>query len=570
MEHNFIKLRLGDWTWNAAVTGFINILGEENVSFNNNTVEIPINCFENFEEKYFEYFINTYEKALPWYRIISYKSVIENYRQNEYKHLTLKGLKDINSYITDTVKKYLTSNSFKAAFELIGDKEYIGHLEKSLKKIKEPKEESIFENDKINIIEEIENQFKILEEIIKYCSSREGRRYIGAKNVIYSILKNGWNGVSFLNPQTKIKDSYEDYREYFVRPTLEYIQSEKVKNKYTCFTCGSPIKGLDDDLSFLNQSGFDTARKPSHVWNFVNDVAICPVCKLIYSCLPGGFVYVGNRGLYINANVDIKHNLKVNRKLKTDILYQGVQEYSGRKIYAVLVNALKEQQIEKDKYELADVQLVRYEDEKYKFNLLPAITIKLIDKFSDEITGLMRTGYREGNDNHSIYEQVLNYIFNNQNLFLLIYKLLHYKLSSPSDCFFGIGHIQNMLKINIQLIKNLGGMINMDISRDYLREARGAGFYLREAYLKKDPKTGKIPGISYRLLNALKIGNRNMFMDVVLNSYMYVGNEVPSIITEVLREDDQVFSTIGYAFVACFIEGEKDNQNSNENKKETV
>jgi CRISPR-associated protein Cst1 len=118
-----------------------------------------------------------------------------------------------------------------------------------------------------------------------------------------------------------------------------------------------------------------------------------------------------------------------------------------------------------------------------------------------------------------------------------------------------------MLRMNVQLIQNLGGIGSMDKNRDYLREARGAGFHLREAYLKKDPSTGKIPGISYRLLNALKTGNRNMFMDLVLNCYMYVGREVPSIIAEVLREEDEIFSTIGYAFVACFIDGDKDTKN---------
>ncbi len=570
MENNLIKLTLGDWIWNAAILGFINIVGEENVEYRGATAEIPIDCLENFEEKYFRYFINTYKKVIPWYKIVNYKDRIEYYRENNYDSLSLKDLKLINEFIKDTAKRYLSSNSFKAAFELMGSKERMEKLEKSLQKIKEPKDENAFERERCNIIKEIEKQFKILEEIIEYCGSENSKRYIGAKNVIYSIIKNGWNGVCFLNPQTKIKDIYEDYRMYFVETAREYLQTKNKKNKYCCYTCGEPIKDLDADMSFLNQSGFDTARKPSHVWNFVNDIALCPVCKLVYSCLPAGFVYVGGSGLYVNANINMKYNFKVNTKLKADILSKGEEEYSSRRIYAVLVNALREQQIEKSRYELADVQIVRYEKETYKFNLLPEMTIKLIDDFSNEITGLLRTGYREGNENISLYEQVLNYIFNNQNLFLLINKLLHYKLSSPNDCYFGIRHILNMLKINAQLIRNLGGIGNMDKNRDYLKEARGAGFYLRDAYLKKDPNTGKIPGISYRLLNALKTGNRNMFMDLVLNCYMYVGREVPSIITEVLREDDAIFATIGYAFVACFIEGEKDTRNDSENGNKRI
>lgn len=565
VEDDKIILKLGDWMWNAAVVGFVNILGEENVTYSGNSVEIPISCLEDFEEKYFMYFINTYEKTLPWYRIVSYKNTIDHYRESRYASLDLKQLESINYFIKEVAKKYLSSASFKAAFELIGDKEKIEKLEKSLKIVKEPKDEDKSAEIREQIIEDVEEQIKILEQIIKYCDNEKGKRYIGAKNVIYNIINKGWNGVCFLNPQTKIKDMYEDYKTYFVDNARSYIQEVTIKSKYHCFNCGVSIKDLSNDLSFMNQAGFDTARKPSHVWNFTNDVATCPVCKLVYSCLPAGFVYIGGLGLYINANINMQYILKVNTHMKTEILKEDESSYSSKKIYASLVKALKEQEVKTNKYELVDVQIVRYENESYKFNLLPIATIKLIRQFNKELIGdgdkkgLLDARYKEGKEIISLHQQVLEHLFNNQNLFLLVNKLLHYKLSFPSNCFFHIGHIRDMLKINMQLIQNLGGMAGMDKERNYLKEAKGAGFGLREAYKDKDPSTRKIPGISYRLLNALKIGNKNMFMDLVLNCYMYVGKTVPPIITEVLREDDELFSNIGYAFVACFIDGDKSN-----------
>lgn len=562
MNNNIIQLRSGDWMWNASILGFINIIGEENVEYGKDSVTIPVDCLDDFEEKYFTYFISTYEKILPWYRIISFKKTIDYHRENGYEAFGLKELRSINEY-RDMVKRFISSNSFKAAFELLGYTEKVEELGKKLQKIKEPKDDITMDKEKDTILKEVEKQFILLEELIEHIGSERGRRYICAKNVIYSIINNAWNGVCFLYPQTKMKDMYEDYRNYFVDAAKEYLQAKSINDKYTCFCCGAPMKDLNNDMSFLNQSGFDTARKPSHVWNFINDVAICPLCKLVYSCLPAGFVYVGGNGIYVNANVDIRYNVRINTKLRKDIIKDDM-DFSYRKIYAVLINALKDQKLEKGIYELADVQIVRYENEKYIFNLLPEITLRLIDSHSNDITGLIRTGYREGKENISLYEQVINFIFDNQNFFLLINKLLHYKLSTPKDCYFNTTHIINMLKINTQLIQNLGGMGSMDKSRDYLKEARAAGYYLRNSYLEKDPKTGKISGISYRLLNALKTGNRNMFMDTLLNSYMYVGKEVPSVITEILREDDELFSTIGYAFVACFIDGEKDTKNNNE------
>ena len=142
MEDNFdnevIQLTLGDWTWNASITGFINIVGKDNVKFNGCTAEVPVYCLENFEEKYFKYFIDTYEKTLPWYRIVSFKETIEHYRENDFKNLDIQGLKGINSYIGDTAKRYLTSKSIMSAFELIGIAQRIAELEKRLQKIKEP------------------------------------------------------------------------------------------------------------------------------------------------------------------------------------------------------------------------------------------------------------------------------------------------------------------------------------------------------------------------------------------------------------------------------------------------
>ncbi|WP_311769623.1 Cas8a1 family CRISPR/Cas system-associated protein [Listeria rocourtiae] len=35
----------------------------------------------------------------------------------------------------------------------------------------------------------------------------------------------------------------------------------------------------------MNSIGFDVGKKSPHVWNFYNDVEICAVCKLIYSCV---------------------------------------------------------------------------------------------------------------------------------------------------------------------------------------------------------------------------------------------------------------------------------------------
>jgi len=553
------RFSLGDWLWNAAITGFINIVEHsgEKIQIKDDGVEFSTNVLEDFSEKYFAYFTDTYQKTLSWYKLVSYKKVIESYKDSNFANLDLDGLKKVNVFIKDVAKKLLTSSSYKAAFELIGLQERMTDLEKKLHKVNEPKTEEEFIKQKDNIKNEIEHQFSLIEDIIEYCNSAEGKKYITAKNIIYTIIRNGWDSVSFLNPQTKEKDMFKDFENYFVKDAVDYLESDKQKYRYQCFNCGMPIKDLKNDLSFINEVGFDVARKPSHVWNYNNDIAICPLCKLVYSCLPAGFIYVNDSGLFINANIDMNYMLSVNRNVKQSVLQEIGGVLTTQKLYQALVESLRKQELEKSKFELSDIQVVRFRKGTYRFNILPHAIIKLINNHHQEISTLFRTGYKEGGDRYSIYEQVLDRVINNQNLFSFLYRLLHLKLSSPMNCFFSTDHIFDILSINFEMIKNIGGMQGMDNNRDILKEARGAGYYLRQEYIKGDRNINKIPGISYRLLNALKTNNRNMFMDTLLNCYLYVRKEVPNVFLSMFEDDDQ-FRTIGYAFMTGFIDEKKE------------
>jgi len=358
----------------------------------------------------------------------------------------------------------------------------------------------------------------------------------------------------------KEKDVYADYKSHFVDTAVGYLQGEKSKYKYNCFVCDAPIKDMSNDLSFLNATGFDVARKASHVWNFQNDTAICPLCKLIYSCQPAGIIYTYDRGIYINQNISLRDALRINNKIKSEILRS--QGSGIRSIYHALVGALHVQEHDSVKYELADVQVVRYENESYRFNLLAKPMLQIIVNSNKELDSLIRVNFSENGRNVNVYDEVIGRIFNNQNLFTLIHRMLYSKLSDASKCYFNGLHVRNVLKINQLIYSRLGGM-KMDT---YLvKKSREAGESLRKKYSIKD-SNHKLSGICYRLLNALKTSNENMFMDVTLNCYLYVNSQVPEVITNALGRGKD-FSTMGYAFVAGLID-EKDGSGNREKKAE--
>ena len=565
MSGDAIRLTLGDWQWNAAVIGFVNIVGEKNVHIIDDTVEFAAEILDGFEEKYFDYLIRTYEKTLSWYKIVSFKDKLDDYEESDFESFDLKALQSLNTYIKD-VKRYTKSNSYKAAYELIDSDMDMLSLEKQLTTIKEPKGQQLFEVDKNRVIAEVKQVFVILRHIIDYCDSVDGKRYIGAKNVIYNkVIERAWGGVSFQNPQTKEKDCYVDYRTYFVDALTDYLKSDKRKYRYHCFVCDKPIKDLKSNLSFLNKSGFDVEKKSSHVWNFQNDIAICPVCKLIYTCLPAGMIYIYDRGIYVNANIRLQDALNINYKIKREIL--SLPERGMRSVYHALVGALHEKENNTAKYELADVQIVRYENESYRFNLLSRKMLETIVASEQELNSLIKTAFSENGVSVQIYDEVIVRIFSSQNLFTLIHRMLHYKLSDSSKCYFNGAHVNHILKINQRIYPSLGG-VKMEKNRervqetiDLVKNAKAAGYYLRGEYTDKG-SSNKLPGICYRLLNALKTSNTDMFMDVTLNCYLYVKSQVPKVITDVLGQEKS-FNTMGYAFVAGLI----DAQDTNENKK---
>jgi len=543
-----ILFTLGDWQWNAALTGFISIVGEDNVQIEADTVEFTADVLAGFEEKYFDYLIRTYDKTLSWGKIVSFKDKIAYYQEGEFEDFDLLSLKSLNIYIKD-VKYFIESASYKSAYELMGLDVDILSVKKELEKIKEPKTQEAFDKIKSEILENVQQAFGILRRVIDYCDSPAGRRYIRAKNVIYSVVKNAWNGVCFLNPQTKVKDVYADYKADFVDAAVDYIKSNKAKYKFRCFTCDAPMKNMNNAMSFLNGTGFDAKKKSSHVWNFENDVALCPVCRLIYSCLPAGMTYVGAQGLYINANIHMQDALNINYRIKEDVLHSDEK----RSAYYTLVRALHENKTKAAKYQFADVQVIRYENAKYCFNILSRKMLKIIMDHEEHLNSLVKTAFIENKLTFRVFDEVIARIFNSQNLFTLIHKMLHYKLSSPSKCYFNGTHVGYLLTINQDIYQSIGGM-DMDTRNYYLvKNAKNAGEALRGKYVVKNANN-KLPGICYRLLNALKTSNSGMFMDVVLNCYLYVRDQVPKVMTDALGQE-KAFSTMGYAFVAGLIEG---------------
>ena len=551
-----IRLHMEDWLFNSGIVGFYNILknSEDDVVIKQNYLEFDSDFLIEFEKKYFDYFIKKYQDILSINKITSFEGFMSYHEENNFEEFDTKSLDFTNDYISNVAKKQIKSNSYKSAYNLIDSSVDVLGLEKELKPVRPKKKQ-----ERMDILPEIKEKFNLLDQIIEYMKLEESKKYIGAKNAMYTIINNGWNGVCFLNPQTKEKDMYIDYNNYFVQPVFDYLEEDESKLKFGCFSCGRKMKNFSNDLSFLNSTGFDVSRKSSHVWDFQNDIAVCPICKLIYSCIPAGITYFYNKGIYVNDNSSMQNAIDINNKIYMGIFKQNNED---RKLtYKALVESINEEYNDKIKYELADIQLVRYENEKYRFNILSRQALKIIKDSKDDLNKLVNCGFREISTYFNIYELVIDRLLNSQNMFTLIQKLLHYRLSQARDSYYNSYHIIRLLNINTRFLKGVGYM--KDLDKDIVELGNNAGYFLRKDY---GDSADKLSGISYRLLNSLKTNNADSFMDTLLNCYLYVKKPVPKVFLDTLRSEDK-FKTIGYAFVAGLIDGKREDKNGGINNE---
>jgi len=581
-----IELKLKDWLFNAGLLGFINILGEEakdngklEIDDKNRLIRFSPKVLENFEYKYFDFFIKRYGKTLTYGKILEFEKYIDEFEENGEKIRSINELKMINDKIT-FFKAKIKSESYKKAYDFIeknGTDKILG-LEKELKKVKEPKENV----DEISM-ENVKNNFKIMKEIIDFFKKKimneEGniKNYLAAKNIAYVIINNAWSSVSFLNKANAVKDIYEEYKSYFVEPALEYINADKSKFKYKCTISNMPMKDYKNTLGFLNDTGFDVNRKPSHVWNFVNDIAVTPLVTLIYSCVPAGFIYGADKGIFVNAN----HNIDQLYKINNGIAYNILEDESEEKNINLYKNLLKEIKKEKDntKYELSDIQIVKFEEGHYKFTLLSRNILKLLSENKEKLDDLLDKWYLIDRRYFYLYDTAITELLNNQNLFSLINKLCYYKISK-TKLYCKLKNIEDLLKINLDYIRRLKKMdkqeivekeeskkISEELTEKDIFYIRRDAMIFREEYIRKSGNDKKIGSLLYRLQNALRINNVDMFMDALISAHAYAGKNISSLFAKALLNDEN-FQTLGHGFLLGLLGEDKSKNENKTDKKE--
>lgn len=554
-----IRIESGDWLKNASIVGFLSVLekmqkNSDDIKYKKNYIEFDSSLLNGFEEEYFKVLIDKNEKNTSWFKLTNQKYIIEKYLDKK-DVLSKDDVEKINKII-DEFKNKLKSNSYKNAYLILNSSSTIIELEEKLSKIKVAKNQSIDDVEK-----DIKVQLEYLLKCIDYLNISSVKRVIAAKNVMYDIVQPFWTNVSFLLKTNNTKDMYELYKNDFINSALAYQEKDKTKFKYTCFCCGNKISKFSKpesyDLTWLVKTGVDMNRKSSHFWNMNGDAYICPICNLVYSCLPLGFISMKGKGMFINSNQSIKALKQSNLTNKVDEK-QNFEEIEQLSYYNIL-NSMENYNVENLDKEFENIQVIKIDmnnsSRPYSFNVLSKKLMKIMYFNRKRLSNLIKIRVKI-TDKYwiNLYEEVIDRLYDNKRLYDLISKLITLNLQQK---FYSISSIYDVLIIN-----NYMGGINMRYEES--NRFKKYGMNLRSRYAVKDG-TSKLSGITYRLLNALKTKDSAKFMDTLINSYMYMKAEIPTDFIKALNNQDMLQS-VGYAFLIG-LQGSEEDKEEKENGK---
>ncbi|HBE9484141.1 TPA: type I-B CRISPR-associated protein Cas8b1/Cst1 [Clostridioides difficile] len=614
-----MKLRVyrGDWFFNMGIVGFLNIIKKADkqaeIFIMEDYIEFDSLFLENFHEYYFNYFMDEYDVSKRIKKNIDYsinfikskpdrikdgiKKIKDSVKQqndkikkfDEEKFNMIKEkldsmskiksydefdslealvdetidifkIKSINDRLTANLYKYVVQDNYfgqvsffnvaKAKLDLDGLKQvmfndylrqiiYFGELEDLLEENDHDKLKNYL-NDRLNSIAKDINEKKVSKSSI---------------NTIEKIMKE--INKNFIKKNKSIED------------IKKYMDSLEV-----CEMCGL-YKGILDEYSESNFAplGVSTNNARNMFWNQAYVPSICDICKLILFCTPAGATYTRKNYLineenefylFVNMDTCINELFERNNSLKAQ-----KSEYSDSKDenpFNQLIKSIVEENTLKSEWQLRNILFVEFkasiDSKKCKINYfnIPTYLAKFFVKENKKIQSIY---------DYKLKSNVLDLILKSKDLKHLINNTLRniVKSNLESNNKSNISGLScfNVVQLRTILNNYKRGVYKMDYKK--LRKIYESGCEIHDYYIDKNAKN-KIEGITYKILNLIKVGNKNDFMQTILRIFSPSEKTPPEEILQIFVEEDLDFESVGYAFVTGLISGKYEGKDKLPNEKE--
>ncbi|MDN9590432.1 type I-B CRISPR-associated protein Cas8b1/Cst1 [Clostridioides difficile] len=614
-----MKLRVyrGDWFFNMGIVGFLNIIKKADkqaeIFIMEDYIEFDSLFLENFHEYYFNYFMDEYDVSKRIKKNIDYsinfikskpdrikdgiKKIKDSVKQqndkikkfDEEKFNMIKEkldsmskiksydefdsleslvdetidifkIKSINDRLTANLYKYVVQDNYfgqvsflnvlKAKLDLDGLKQvmfndylrqiiYFGELEDLLEENDYDKLKNYL-NDRLNSIAKDINEKKVSKSSI---------------NTIEKIMKE--INKNFIKKNKSIED------------IKEYMDSLEV-----CEMCGL-YKGILYEYSESNFAplGVSTNNARNMFWNQEYVSSICDVCKLILFCTPAGATYTRKNYLineenefYLFVNMDTSINGLFERNNSLKAQKSESSDSKDENPFNQLIKSIVEENTLKSEWQLRNILFVEFkasiDSKKCKINYfnIPTYLAKFFVKENKKIQSIY---------DYKLKSNVLDLILKSKDLKHLINNTLRniVKSNLESNNKSNISGLScfNVVQLRTILNNYKRGVYKMDYKK--LRKIYESGCEIHDYYIDKNAKN-KIEGITYKILNLIKVGNKNDFMQTILRIFSPSEKIPPEEILQIFIEEDLDFESVGYAFVTGLISGKYEGKDKLPNEKE--
>ena len=440
----------------------------------------------------------------------------------------------------------LCSNSYQGAYNILKEKN--NYSEDLYDLVKDLKKEKNLESEK-----------NLLNQILTILENDEVHKYLFFRELAYSRIQEFWDSVSFLNRNNAKKDMKEVHSDAFEKPFKEYLSSIS-KRDICCEECGELISDKEKcNYSYLKGTTADTSRKKNDFWNYKVNSWVCPKCNFLFSLMPLGFSKYQSTFLFVNINQDVQRLKNVNasdiKKSEDDWKKQNQEK---------LLNL-----IDKESSSLKNIEVIEagVYDNRYLIHLIRKESLEIMkDNEKNLVSLLSMPRIRINNEYINLYKEVMSNILNLKDNYLLIYRVLKEQIYSNMSVYPAWLILKIQFNISLKRKESDHMLTEKDIdSMNFL------GQQLQQAIFesKKTDDRKVLHSLSYKLLNAVRIGDIDAFCNIVLRTCASYDAPVPVLLMKAIKNHEN-FADLANAYLIGLEYTKKDNSSQNEEKKEGV